>query len=343
MPKVCCQWPIRCCWDRRNRRSRHANWCVKPTWCWPWAPNSEKRTTTRCSMAAVAAAARLFAWTSMRTNWRATLPPHAPCSATAQMRWSVCAGPCSRPRRGPRQPHQATPPPGHAPAGEASAWGACRVHAVRAQLESAWDLPFKAQRHYLETVLAELPDALFAGDSTQPVYQGNLAIDMPGPRRWFNSSTGYGTLGYGLPAAIGAQLAAPDRPVVCLIGDGGLQFTLPELASAVEAGLAPIILLWNNGGYEEIRRYMRQRDIRPLSVELYTPGFQLLARGFGCDACRADDAAALRRALRQARSGTRDRPVLIETSQAHWHAHAYAADRQTATTPPGPLHGDTDA
>src|SRR6218665_69815 len=235
------------------------------------------------------------------------------------------------------------PPPSHAPADEASAWGACRVHAVRAQLESAWDLPFKAQRHYLETVLAELPDALFAGDSTQPVYQGNLAIDMPGPRRWFNSSTGYGTLGYGLPAAIGAQLAAPDRPVVCLIGDGGLQFTLPELASAVEAGLAPIILLWNNGGYEEIRRYMRQRDIRPIPSDLYTPPFHLLARGFGCDACRADDAAALRRALRQARSGTRDRPVLIETSQAHWHAHAYAADRQTATAPPGPLHGDTDA
>src|SRR6218665_1180312 len=234
----------------------------------------------------------------MRPNGRATLPPHAPCSATAQMRWSVCAGPCSRPRRGPRAPHQAMPRQTRPAPG---------VPAVRAQLESAWDLPFKAQRHYLETVLAELPDALFAGDSTQPVYQGNLAIDMPGPRRWFNSSTGYGTLGYGLPAAIGAQLAAPDRPVVCLIGDGGLQFTLPELASAVEAGLAPIILLWNNGGYEEIRRYMRQRDIRPIGVDLYTPDFQLLARGFGCDACRADDAAALRRALRQARSGTRDR------------------------------------
>src|SRR6218665_237264 len=186
-------------------------------------------------------------------------------------------------------------PPSHAPADEASAWGACRVHAVRAQLESAWGLPFKAQRHYLETVLAELPDALFAGDSTQPVYQGNLAIVMPGPRRWFNSSTGYGTLGYGLPAAIGAQLAAPDRPVVCLIGDGGLQFTLPELASAVEAGLAPIILLWNNGGYEEIRRCMRQRDIRPIGVDLYTPDFLLLARGFWCGGCPGDDGAALGR------------------------------------------------
>ena len=56
-------------------------------------------------------------------------------------------------------------------------------------------------------------------------------------RSWFNASTGYGTLGYALLAAIGAKLARPERPVVALVGDGGLQFTLPELASAVEAGM----------------------------------------------------------------------------------------------------------
>ena len=59
--------------------------------------------------------------------------------------------------------------------------------------------------------------------------------EAPQPRSYFNSSTGYGTLGYGLPAAFGAKLGQSHRPAVCLIGDGGLQFTLPELASAVEA------------------------------------------------------------------------------------------------------------
>lgn len=197
-------------------------------------------------------------------------------------------------------------------------WGAGRVHAVREALEAGWDSALRAQRHYLQTVLDELPDTLFVGDSTQPVYQGNLAIDMPGPRRWFNSSTGYGTLGYGLPAAIGAQLAAPGRPVVSLIGDGGLQFTLPELASAVEARLPVIVLLWNNEGYGEIKRYMQQRGIAQIGVDIYTPDFQMLARGFGCDSCRADDAESLRRALRQAAGSARDRPLLIETSQAQW-------------------------
>ena len=53
---------------------------------------------------------------------------------------------------------------------------------------------------------------IIAGDSTQPVYGGNLAYEPAGPRSWFNSSTGYGTLGYGLPAAFGAKLARPDAP-----------------------------------------------------------------------------------------------------------------------------------
>ncbi|WP_239515623.1 thiamine pyrophosphate-dependent enzyme, partial [Klebsiella pneumoniae] len=83
-------------------------------------------------------------------------------------------------------------------------------------------------------ILAEWPDARFVGDSTQTVYSGNHLVDLDEPRRWFNASTGYGTLGYGLPAAIGAKLGEPGRPVVSLMGDGGLQFTLPELASAVE-------------------------------------------------------------------------------------------------------------
>ncbi len=105
-------------------------------------------------------------------------------------------------------------------------------------------------------------------------------------RSWFNSSTGYGTLGYALPAAVGAKLAAPDRPVIALIGDGGIQFTLPELASAVEANAPIIVLLWNNLGYGEIKRYMQNRSIQLIGVDIYTPDLHAIASGFGC-ACRA--------------------------------------------------------
>ena len=119
------------------------------------------------------------------------------------------------------------------------------------------------------------------------------------PRSWFNSSTGYGTLGYALPAAIGAKLAAPERPVVALVGDGGLQFTLPELASAIEARRPVIVLVWNNRAYGEIRTYMVEHGIAPIGVDLYTPDLVAIARGYGCFADRARDHAASGRAARR--------------------------------------------
>lgn len=96
------------------------------------------------------------------------------------------------------------------------------------------------------------------------MYAGNHLVSQPVPRRYFNASTGYGTLGYGLPAALGAQLARPDLPVVALVGDGGVMFTLSEIATAVEARLPVVIVLWHNAGYEEIRRYMDANGVARL-------------------------------------------------------------------------------
>ena len=98
---------------------------------------------------------------------------------------------------------------------------------------------------------------------------------------------GYSTLGYALPAAIGAKVAAPEHPVICIIGDGGIQFTLPELATAVEEQLPLTIIIWNNEGYGEIRDYWDNKDIPRIGVDIYTPDFLTIARGFGCTAGRA--------------------------------------------------------
>ena len=169
-------------------------------------------------------------------------------------------------------------------------------------------------REFFNSILKALPTARFVGDSTQPVYTGNHLVDLDGTRRWFNSTTGFGTLGYGLPAAIGARLGDSSRPVICLIGDGGLQFTLPELASAVEAQVGIVVLLWNNQGYEEIKRYMEQRDITPIGVDIFTPDFLAIARGFGCIAERATDHQHLQELLRNAPT---DRPLFVEIFQAN--------------------------
>ncbi|CAD5109643.1 5-guanidino-2-oxopentanoate decarboxylase [Zestomonas carbonaria] len=200
------------------------------------------------------------------------------------------------------------------PAGELSpnSPGAQRAATARAQLAESFE-GWTNYRRLFDTILQALPQARFVGDSTQTVYSGNHLVELDGPRRWFNSSTGYGTLGYGLPAAIGARLAEPQRPVVCLIGDGGLQFSLPELASAVEARVGIVVLLWNNQGYGEIKRYMERRDITPIGVDIHTPDFLAIARGFGCAAERARDHAHLAELLRNAPA---DRPLLIEVQEA---------------------------
>lgn len=194
---------------------------------------------------------------------------------------------------------------------DATSPGAQRAAAVRAQLADGF-IGWAHYRKLFATVLSVLPQARFVGDSTQTVYSGNHLVDLDKPRHWFNSSTGYGTLGYALPAAVGAKLAAAQTPVICLIGDGGLQFSLPELASAVEAKVGIVVLLWNNYGYGEIKGYMERRDITPIGVDLYTPDFIAIARGVGCVAERARDMEHLARLLEGAPS---DRPLVIEIVQ----------------------------
>jgi acetolactate synthase-1/2/3 large subunit len=189
-------------------------------------------------------------------------------------------------------------------------FGAMLTAEVRARLDAEWPAAWHGQRLTLEVVQEALPDAIIVGDSTQPVYSGNHLFEPNAPRSWFNSATGYGTLGYGLPAAVGAKLAAPGRPVMALIGDGGLQFTLPELASAVEARAPVIVLLWNNDGYGEIKRYMQERSIPTIGVDIYTPDLLAIAKGFGCGAERAGSLEHLRTLLRDAARA--DGPTLIE-------------------------------
>ncbi|WP_248917208.1 5-guanidino-2-oxopentanoate decarboxylase [Pseudomonas entomophila] len=202
-----------------------------------------------------------------------------------------------------------------------ASWGAARAARLRQDNAATWDQPTLSQTRLLTGLLEVLPDAILVGDSTQPVYTGNLTLDMARPRRWFNASTGYGTLGYALPAAMGAWLGSSEAPAkrapsVCLIGDGGLQFTLPELASAVEAQVPLIVLLWNNQGYEEIKKYMVNRAIEPVGVDIHTPDFIGVARALGAEAENVADMAQLQAAL--GRAVERKGPTLIQVDQNEW-------------------------
>ena len=188
-----------------------------------------------------------------------------------------------------------------------------RVNAAKQALVNEMTPDFAGQNALLQLIRDEVKDVIFVGDSTQPVYSGNLGFEALATRRWFNSSTGFGSLGYGLPAAIGAMIGSKS-PVVSLIGDGGIQFTIAELICAAELELPLIILLWNNQGYGEIRRYMEKGGLPLIGVNIKTPNFEPLAAGFGAGYRRITAKQQLIDALEKDTKGKQ--PIIYEVDEA---------------------------
>jgi acetolactate synthase-1/2/3 large subunit len=154
----------------------------------------------------------------------------------------------------------------------------------------------------IDTITRVLPESRIVGDSTQVIYAGNMYADIRRPRGWFNAATGYGALGYGPSAAIGAALGAAEAPTVCLAGDGGLQFCLSELGTAVDEATPVIFLVWNNDGYQEIERYMLDNEIVPEGVKPSAPDFVAVARAYGMAAERIEGTEGLAPALERAKT-----------------------------------------
>nr|MBA2774236.1 acetolactate synthase [Nocardioidaceae bacterium] len=164
----------------------------------------------------------------------------------------------------------------------------------------------------LHDVLKEvLPaDAIIAGDSAQVSYFGT-AHQWPAVRPGqFVYPAGYATLGYGIPGGIGAALAAPDRAVVVLAGDGGTMFSIQEFATAVDLRLALPVVVLNNGGFAEIREGMRARGIAPVGVDVRSPDFALLGQALGGAGVRVDSTEAVGEHVQAALA--REVPTLIE-------------------------------
>lgn len=156
---------------------------------------------------------------------------------------------------------------------------------------------------YLRAVRSVLADdAVITSDSAQCCYYGAIPHLPLGPAGRYLHPTGFGTLGYALPAAIGAKVACPQRQAVALSGDGGLQFTVQELATAAQLRLPLPVVVFDNGGYGEIRDEMAARGDRPTAVDLAPVDLPALARAYGGQGTRArrpdELALALTEALR---------------------------------------------
>src|SRR5256714_13682577 len=92
------------------------------------------------------------------------------------------------------------------------------------------------------------PDAIITADVGQHQMGAAQRFPFPRPRQWLNSG-GLGTMGFGLPSAIGAKVACPDQDVICLAGDGSLVMTCQELATAVAHNIPVKVFLMNNAVY----------------------------------------------------------------------------------------------
>lgn len=157
--------------------------------------------------------------------------------------------------------------------------------AAGARYQATFDLPDQPGPLDMAEVTRQVQD-MIAPDAILTNGAGNFSI-------WNNKYIRYGrdhrllapqsgAMGYGLPAAIAAKVAHPDRQVVCFAGDGDFQMNCPELGTAMQAGATPVVLILNNGSYGTIRMHQeRHFPDRISGTELQNPDFAALARSYG--------------------------------------------------------------
>jgi acetolactate synthase-1/2/3 large subunit len=147
-------------------------------------------------------------------------------------------------------------------------------------------------------------DAVVATDNAMCVYYGAIPnLRMAHPTS-FHFPTGFGTLGFTVPVAVGASLAAPGRQVVGISGDGGLLFTAPELSVAAAERLPIAVVVFDNGGYGEIRNEMLDRAEQPVAVAAPPRDLVILARALGAHGVSVTTPGQLTAELGRARTRT---------------------------------------
>jgi acetolactate synthase-1/2/3 large subunit len=177
--------------------------------------------------------------------------------------------------------------------------------------EDSEDSEIKPQRMIEAMFKVTGGDAVITSDVGQHQMWCAQYYDFPEPRRWINSG-GLGTMGFGLPAAIGAKVARPDDDVVCLAGDGSLIMVCQELATAKRHDIPVKVFLMNNGHFGMVRQWQELFwDRRYSAVEMGdSPDWVKLAEAFGCTGMRCTDKGEVEDAMNTALET--DGPVLVD-------------------------------
>lgn len=209
-----------------------------------------------------------------------------------------------------------------------------QLHAVASSLRR-WDGPLDAEDGVIFAAMVQAADRMLADDAIITIDAGNFGgwlqrlMRFGGGRRMIAPSSG--AMGYGVPAAVAASLRCPDRQVVCFVGDGGFLMTGNELATAMQTGAKPIIVVADNGSYGTIRMHQELHFPRRVSATaLVNPDFAGLARQFGALGLRVDHSDQIEGALREALAADRASLIVVRTSLTHISVASTIAQLQKA-------------
>jgi len=194
-------------------------------------------------------------------------------------------------------------------------WREDEVAKVLARITEVVGTPIEIE--VLDQIRAVLPaESLVFNDPTTIAFWARSHWRSDRPRTWFVPS-GFGTLGFAMPAAIGAKLARPATPSIAVIGDAGVMFTIQDLMTAVQEQVPVIILVFNDEGYGVERRHQDHLYGRRSGVDIRPPDFVALAEAFGATGIRVDDLSAVGSTVASVLDA--DGPTLIEVPNRFHH------------------------